>query len=526
MQYTKFALAAVGVFIYLSICLTGCTGTDGGTADDSKAPQVRTRSGIVSGIIKDDLRAYLGLPFAASPVGDLRWRLPEQEASWNGVYQAHTLKPACPQDLGASNIYGLTEYSEDCLYLNIWRPDEDDQGPLPVMFWIHGGGFIGGAASQPLCDGAALARKGVMVVSANYRLGPLGFMVHPDLYSGQGQAGNYGLYDQVAALEWVRDNISAFGGDPDNVTIFGESAGGCSVTLLQTAPIAQGLFHKAISQSGTASSTKYVLNLTGSWQEAALIGQGLQTLLGAASIDEMRRIPAEDMIDAVTSVEMFFGPVMDGVFLDDDPRNKAFESFQAPMMIGSVADEGTLFILEYGIETVADYRQTLGTYFGLNADTVWNVFPASTDAEAVYQACVVHGLAGIQEPVRHTARGAVNSVPIYRYLFKHIPPTLDGYYLGCFHGSELAYIFGNLDPTEGYLPEDRELSEQLMDLWSSYAKTGTPTAPGIAWPAFEPSSEQILNINGPGDFSITNGVFEDECDFFEPLAPAVTPDYP
>lgn len=525
MKYPKKVFPALVLSALL--LLTGCGDGDGNTAFESTAPMVETRSGTVSGIIDNDSYAYLGLPFAKPPVGDLRWRLPETESPWAGVYQADSLSPACPQDLGQTNIYGLTSCDEDCLYLNVWTPKDTKGGSLPVMLWLHGGGYMGGSASEAHYNGANLAKRGIILVSANYRLGPLGFLVHPELCQQQGQAGNHGLYDQLAALEWVRENVSAFGGDPNNITVFGNSSGACSVTLFQTAPITRDLFQRAISQSGTASSTWYILNLTSSWREAEAYGLWLQEALGAADFDEMRRMAAEEIAKAAYTAKIYFGPVMDGVFLSRDPRQSALDAVHAPMMIGSNRDEGTLFIWEYGIETLIDYQWALTRSFGENADAVWELWPASTDEEAIWQAAEVQGLAGIQEPVRHTALGASLSAPVYRYYFTHVPPTETGDYLGCFHGAELAYVFGNLDQSEGYGPEDAELSSQIMDLWTSFAKTGVPHAGApMAWPEYSTGQESILSINGPGDFKLIDGLAEEACDFFESIAPAVTPDYP
>ncbi|MBK5968390.1 Fumonisin B1 esterase [Thiorhodovibrio litoralis] len=523
---TRSRIFLIAAFLFgLVSALPGCR--DEGWGNNPELKVVETRSGSVSGIFDGDVDAYLGIPYAAPPVGDLRWRLPERESAWEGLYQAESLAPACPQDLGVTNIYGLTSVSEDCLYLNVWIPQNAGADPLPVMFFMHGGQYIGGSASEASYNGAALARQGVVVVTANYRLGPLGFLVHPELYSEQGQAGNYGLYDQKAALEWVQENISAFGGDPGNVTIFGNSAGACSVTLFQTAAATRGLFHRAIAQSGTGSSNWYVLNLSGSWLEAEANGLALQADLGAADIEEMRRLDAEDIIQAAASIQLFFGPVMDGAFLDQDPRLAALETYHAPMMIGSSRDEGSLFVWEYGIETLADYQLALEQWFGQNADAVWSDWPATTDDEAQRQASAVLGLAGVQEPVRHTARAASLSVPVYRYFFTRVPPTISGKYLGSYHGAELAYVFGNLDTQEGYGPEDFELSAQMMDLWTSFAATGFPQAQSAPyWPEYSVAQESILEINGPSDFQLIDGLANEQCDFFEAIAPAVMRDFP
>ena len=504
--------------------LSACSDSDG----DETIPIVETRSGYISGIMDSGTFAYLGIPFAAPPVGEKRWRLPVREESWNGVRAADKFGEPCPQDLSPDNIYGLTSCDEDCLYLNVWAPKDTKGGSLPVMFWLHGGGYNAGSASQALCNGANLAKRGVILVSANYRLGPLGFMVGQNLYDTQGQAGNYALFDAVAALEWVRDNIARFGGDPDNVTIFGESAGGSIVTLLQTAPQAEGLFHKAIAMSGTASSNKYVLNLTSSWEEAAQNGLQFQHFLNATSIEEMRRLPYETIIEAATKSKIPFGPVMDGIILSTDPSDTPSESQYAPMVIGTVKDEGTLFIWEYGIETLADYQQALQIWFGNNASLVEAYYPATTDEEAMWQAVSVLGLAGMQEPIRHATRGDSLSVPVYRYYYTHVPPTEAGAYLGCFHGSELAYLFGNLDAAEGYGPSDTVFSNQIMALWSNFAKTGTPYATGLpVWSNFSIGQENAFHLNGPDDFELTEGLsFDEECDLFELIAPEVDPDYP
>lgn len=518
------------LWLILLLCSAVILGLSACDSSDNNAtvPIVETRSGYISGIRDNGTFAYLGIPFAAPPVGEKRWRLPVREEPWNGIRAADKFGEPCPQDLSPGNIYGLTSCNEDCLYLNVWAPNETKGGSLPVMFWLHGGGYNAGSASQALCNGANLAKMGVILVSVNYRLGPLGFMVSRNLYDAQGQAGNYGLFDAVAALEWVRDNIRQFGGDPDNVTIFGESAGGSIVTLLQTAPQAEGLFHKAIAMSGTVSSNKYVLHLTSSWEEAAQNGLQFQNLLTAASIEEMRRLPYETLIEAATKSKIPFGPVMDGIMLDKDPRDTPSEAQQAPMIIGTVKDEGTLFIWEYGIESLSAYELALQIWFGNNASLVETYYPATTDEEAMWQAVTVLGLAGMQEPTRHTARGASLSVPVYRYYYTHVPPTEAGLYLGCFHGSELAYVFGNLDAAEGYGPGDTVFSNQVMGLWTNFAKTGTPYATGLpAWSEFSVGQENAFHLNGPDDFELTEGLsFDDECDFFELIAPEVEPDYP
>ncbi len=508
-----------------------CIFVFGGCSDNGEnqtISAVMTRSGYVSGIMDNGTYSYLGIPFAAPPVGERRWRVPVQEDSWTGIRTADKLAEPCPQDVSPGNLYGLTSCSEDCLYLNVWTPAARKGENLPVMVWFHGGGYMGGSASQSLYNGVNLVKKGIVLVAANYRIGALGFMVSQALYDDQAQTGNYGLYDAIAALEWVHENIENFGGDPNNVTIFGESSGACSVTLLQQTPQAEGLFHKAISMSGTASSSKYVLNLTGSWQQAAQKGLALQNDLNARTPAEMRDVPFETIIEASAKLGGFFGPVMDGVIISQDPRQTPFTIQHAPMILGTVKDEGSLFVYEYNIRTISDYEQALQTWFGENAQTVQRYYPASTDEEAVVMAITVHGLAAMQEPIRHTARSASLSVPVWRYYYTRTPPTEAGQSLGCFHGSELAYVFGNLDPAQGYGADDAIFSNQIMELWTNYAKTGVPWATDLPeWSQFEAGEEKALHLNGSNDFELSTGLsFDDQCDLFEEIAPVVTPDYP
>lgn len=520
----KYNLASLLLGLLFIFAPGGCS-DDG---EDDTVPAVMTRSGYVSGIMDKGIYTYLGIPFATPPVGERRWRVPVQEDSWTGVRASDRLCEACPQDVSPGNLYGLTSCDEDCLYLNVWTPTVQKGEDLPVMVWFHGGGYNGGSASEFLYNGVNLAKKGVVLVTANYRLGALGFMVSQDLYDDQAQPGNYGLYDAIAALKWVREGIENFGGDPNNVTIFGESSGACSVTLLQQAQQAEGLFHKAIAMSGTASSNRYVLDLTGSWEEAAQNGLALQDYLGATSMAEMRDIPFETIIEASAQLGTVFGPVMDGVILSNDPRQTPFKIQQAPMIVGTVQDEGSLSVYEYNINTVSDYEQALQVWFGENAETVQRYYPASTDEEAMAMSATVFDLAAMQEPTRHTARGASLSVPVWRYYYTHTPPTEGGQYLGCFHGSELAYVFGNLDPAEGYGASDTLFSNQIMALWTNYARTGIPSATDLPkWSPFEVGEENVLHLNGPNDFELSTGLgFDEQCNLFEAIAPMVTPDYP
>ena len=356
------------------------------------AAQVRTAAGLVEGATDQTtgVRSFLGVPFAAPPVGDLRWRPPQPPAAWEGVRKATSFGPRCMQAPIFGDMIFRDEVSEDCLYLNVWTPARSADDRLPVMVWIYGGGFQAGSASEPRQDGSHMAQKGVVVVSFNYRLGIFGFFAHPELTaeSPHKASGNYGLLDQVAALEWVRKNIAAFGGDPGNVTIFGESAGSFSVSALMASPLAKGLFEKAIGESGAfftaGSQTLAPKDLAAS--EAA--GEKFAQSAGAASLAELRAKPADAVLQAAIKGQ-WFSPNVDGYMLPTD----AYAIFSAgrqndvPLLAGWNADEvrGSVTLAKEKT-TAASFSAKVKQRFGEDASAILEAYPASTDAQALESA--------------------------------------------------------------------------------------------------------------------------------------------
>jgi para-nitrobenzyl esterase len=392
------------------------------------------------------------------------------------------------------------DMSEDCLVLNVWTPASSDTARLPVMFWIHGGGYVAGSSSEPRQDGSVLATRGVVVVSLNYRLGVFGFMAHPELTKESGASGNYGLMDMVAALQWVRANIAAFGGDPGNVTIFGESAGSFSVSALMAMPDAKGLFHKAIGESGAhLDDRKGPLPLK-PLPEAEKMGLTLSANAGAASLAALRALPAVDVLAAV-KLGLWFSPIVDGRALPRSVEEIFADGQQAqvPLLAGwnrHEADAGVT--LNPKKPTAKSFAEQLTQQFGTRADLVLKVLPASTDAEAVTSAATLAsdlfiGYGTWRWLEAHLATGRA---PVYRYSFDHpmpVPPgtkqhgvEVTGTDLGARHAGEIEYVFGALHPPVPWTPEDRALSDAVMTYWSNFAKTGDPSGGDLpAWPRYD-----------------------------------------
>ncbi|MBE3072700.1 MAG: carboxylesterase family protein, partial [Acidobacteria bacterium] len=357
--------------------------------------QVKTTAGLVQGTTVADgtIRVFSGVPYAAPPVGALRWQAPQPVAPWPGARDATKAGPGCMQGRVFSDIV-LPELSEDCLTLNIHTPARAAGDRLPVMVWIHGGGFQAGAGAEPRHDGLAFARKGIVVVTINYRLGVFGFFVHPELTreSGRHASGNYGMLDQVAALRWVRENIAAFGGNPRNVTIFGESAGSFAVSALMASPLAQGLFHKAIGESGaffTAGSGTLALALLADGEQQ---GVEFAASMGADSLAALRAQPAQAVLDAATKSRVRCAPNLDGYFLTEDvwAVYAAGKQSQVPLLAGWNADEIRAAVtLRPQKPTVQSFTEETRKRFGGQGDAILNAYPAGSDAEAIESAAAL-----------------------------------------------------------------------------------------------------------------------------------------
>lgn len=486
---------------------------------------VATDGGPISGARQDGVRAYLGIPYAAPPVGELRWRPPQAAAPWRAVRKCADFGPACPQPRQSAE----GRYSEDCLYLNVWTPAQGAADGLPVMVWIHGGGFNFGSASQAEYHGGNLARKGVVVVTVNYRLGPLGFLAHPALAaeSAHRVSGNYGLLDQIAALQWVRKNIAAFGGDPERVTLFGQSAGSRSVSLLMISPLAKGLFHRAIAQSGGPIIGSEHLNPTfnGNAAEVSRMGEELGARLGCASAADplacLRAKSAQEVIAAAAcdtslfSDNIFFAPVFDGWVLPDNPLTAYAEGRQhaVPMIVGSTLNEGTIYLAQEKDLTLERYDAFLRARFGDKAGQARTVFPALGDGDVPRAMDRFITVAANAEPARFVAGAmARQGVGSYLYHFTRRPQTALARRLAVHHGVDLAYVFGNLDEANAYDGTDRALAESVMAYWVNFARTGDPNGAGLpAWPAYAGATDLHLEL---GD-AVTTGrnLYKPECDF-------------
>src|SRR5580692_8951999 len=466
------------------------------------APQVKTTSGMVEGKDEGAVHAFLGIPYAAPPVGDLRWKPPAAVAKWTGVRKATDFGPHCMQ----GNVYGDMKFrdsggSEDCLSLNVWVPAEQSRAKLPVMVWIYGGGFVAGTSSEARQDGTHLAQQGVVVVSMNYRLGIFGFFVHPELAkeSGRNSAGNYGLLDQLAALEWVHDNIAAFGGDPGNVTIFGESAGSFSVSAQMASPLAKGLFQRAIGESGAAfsrSGLDFAPLSVREEKDAKLVSQ----TFGVSTLAELRAIPAEKLLEAFAppkSRGFDFGPDVDGYFLPE-PVPAIFAAGKqndVPLLAGWNHDEGSFEVAFAAQKPTADNMKAMAQKdFGDKADEFLKLYPIDTDQHVQRSAQDYAGdkfiAASTWEWIESQSK--TGKQPIYRYRFDMTPFAKDpnAPRLGAYHSAEIEYVFGQLDSKTDvtWSDSDRQVSEIMRKYWSNFAKNGNPNGAGLpSWPMYTPT---------------------------------------
>lgn len=459
---------------------------------------VTTEQGKVHGKLVSEgrMRAFLGLPFAAPPIGDLRWKTPRPPAHWSGVRDATTYAARCAQwPIWADYIFQDAGPSEDCLYLDVYTPATASPAhPLPVMVWIHGGAYVAGGSSEPRYSNSPLVDHGVLVVDINYRMGVFGFLASEDLRKeGGGSAGNYGLWDAVAALRWVRGNIARFGGDPNNVTIFGESAGSFAVSTLMASPQAQGLFQKVIGESGAPFGGVLSVDPVAT---RAPRDQAWVESLGVKNLAELRALTTSQIIDAARKKGAIgFSPVIDGQLLTEAVPKTYAEGKQAhvPLLAGWNRDErsGTL---SKGM-TVEKWKAFASEHYGAHADEFLAAFPGKTDAEAVASADVYTTEMFIAFGTWQWIEAQVKTgdAPVYRYHFELPAPPSEMHPEGkyAWHSDELEYVFGTLDVRRGsvWRPEDRKLSEQMMGYWTNFAKTGDPNGPGLPeWPRYDKTS--------------------------------------
>lgn len=485
MRQINFLLFAISI-----LCLSACTKLQPG--------QVMVDGGIIQGSVSQDLNIYKGIPFASAPVGDLRWKAPQPVEKWEGVKQTIDYAPAPMQ--GGNPASGK---SEDCLYLNVWTPAKSSKEKLPVLVWIYGGGFSFGSTSDPVHNGEHLARKGVVLVSVAYRVGQLGFLAHPELSAEnpKGVSGNYGLLDMIAGLEWIQNNISAFGGDPSKVTIFGESAGGIAVSMLCASPLTKGLFHGAISQSGGSFGPTRPTTFPGenmkTLQQAEQGGVGYAQKIGASSIAELRKLDADKL-----PMGMGMGgawPIVDGYVIPGDQ----FELYEAgnyndvPVMIGYNSDEGLSFPSGRAPE---DYITGVKQRFGPFAEDLLEAYPVGEDRISRSARNLMRDAAfGWQtwSWARLQAKTGKSKVFLY-YFDQHAqhPEDSPQFDHGTPHGVDVPFVFMNLDTANSNTTKsDLEISEIMGTYWTNFAKYGDPNGTNLLeWTPFSDENPKTLNL--------------------------------
>ena len=472
-------------------------------------PVVTVETGKLQGVAAtgaSPVQIFRGVPYAKPPVGDLRWREPRAADHWEGVRAADQFGPRCMQrHMWDDMFFRSPSASEDCLYLNVWTPAnlaKASSAKLPVLVYIYGGGFVAGTSDEPRYDGAAMAARGIVVVTVNYRLGIFGFFAHPQLTgeSSHNASGNYGLLDQAAALAWVRRNIAAFGGDPKHITIGGESAGSMSVSGMMVSPLTRNLIAGAIGESGSALQPLHLLTLAEAEKKGLDFAESIQT----PTLAQLRAIPAEKLL----SVQDFGGaswrPDIDGYYLTETPEQTyaAGKAAKAPSLIGSNSQEGgASAILGDGPATVEAYKAGLQKRYGAHADRLFQLFPAASDADvlpaATYLASDDFIAAGTWNWFDHQRR---TGWPTYYYYYTHVRPQPTGYKAtgpaayGALHSSEIEYALGNLDanPVYAWTDADRKVSATMSAYWANFIKTGNPNGGDLPlWPQASGDASQI-----------------------------------
>ncbi|MDY6924246.1 MAG: carboxylesterase family protein [Pseudomonadota bacterium] len=496
---SRSRVSFIGSFIVLALA-TALTGAAGAAVGQ----EVVTASGRLLGSSDAGTTRYLGVPYALPPVGDLRWRDPRSAKPWTGVRSATRFAPACPQIGVAMPGEPPSPTDEDCLYLNIWTPDPagQDGQSWPVIVWVPGGGLTNGSTSIPLYDGAALARRGVIVVTVAYRLGVLGFLAHPELTaeSGMSGSGNYGLTDQIAALEWVRDNIAAFGGDPERVTVAGQSAGATSVSILLASPRARGLFQRAIGQSGglfepLALAPRYLL------KNAEADGLAYGAALGAPTLAQLRSLPVERFVDGRGDVVVH--PVIEPRVLPEPPHDvfAAGRHNDVPLLVGFNAEEARS-LTDLSEVSAQNFQEHLTARWGALPPALLGPYPFATDAEAREARANFERDLRFGWDIRAWARlaAAHGQAPVHAYYFSRRPPYPEGSVQeawGAGHFAELWYMFDHLDQQPWPWTEaDRKLADAMSDYWVAFARDGDPNGHGRPiWPAFEAAEERVLLLD-------------------------------
>ena len=524
----SFPLRSVAIVGLAAIVIAGC----GGGA-------IQVDGGMIVGATSADepgVVSFKGIPFAAPPVGDLRWMAPQAVIPWDGVRSGADFGSACLQLPYAEDSFWARlgnipadEMSEDCLFLNVWTPADPAAEKLPVMVWIHGGALTRGSGSRSWWDGASLARRGVVVVTINYRLAAFGFLAHPALSaeSEHGSSGNYGFLDQIAALEWVQRNIVRFGGDPDRVTVFGESSGSTSVSVLMATPLAEGLFHRAIGQSGGAFRPMSRLDKEAEGQPShEAVGEAFAAeLVGEdrATVEAMRGVSAEEILGAYSRLGgRAYGiarGVVDGWVFSDEVHTVFSRGLQhdVPVIVGSNADEGPPLFERWVPEDSATYADYVESTYGELADEFLELYP-NGDQETIWNSYMKsRGQARTAWTMNTWARRMEQvSSKAWLYNFTHVPPIPDADRYGAYHAGEIVYVFDNLD-SGGFIEvrePDREVAALMSEYWINFARSGDPNGEGLPdWPPFTVDDEVFMEMAATP--VLGKHLLADEIAFFE-----------
>lgn len=476
---------------FVALSISACTKPEPG--------QVKVEGGVIQGLVTEDLTIYKGIPFAAPPVGDLRWKAPQTVEKWEGVKQTIEYAPAPMQ--GGNPPSGK---SEDCLYLNVWTPAKSANEKIPVLVWIYGGGFSFGSTSDPVHNGEHLARKGVVLVSIAYRVNQLGFLAHPELSAENPNnvSGNYGLLDMIAGLEWIQNNISAFGGDPDKVTIFGESAGGIAVSMLCASPLAKGLFHGAISQSGGSFGptrpTTYPGENMKTLKQAEAEGEDYMQKAGVTTLAELRKIDADSLPSGWGMGSAW--PIVDGYVIPDD-QYKLYEAGKyndVPVLIGYNSDEGLSFTrTQDPQEYIAGVQQRYGRF----ADDLLKAYPVGENSVPKTARDLARDAAfGWQTWSWARLQSRTGKSGVYLYYFDQHPDFSNNSARadhGSPHGVDVAYVFQHLDASRPeYSESDGVISDAMATYWTNFAKYGHPNGEGVPeWPKFSDANPVVMHFN-------------------------------
>jgi para-nitrobenzyl esterase len=514
---TRELALTMAIVLPAMICLALAAEAIAGVMVPVPGDPVTIDSGKVAGtVLSDGVRAYLGVPFAAPPVRELRWHAPMPVKPWTGTYTADTTRAECVQALRSSGInhyFGEEDSAEDCLYLNLWAPGNAKKGAkLPVLVWIYGGAFNIGSASSPVYAGQHLAAKGVIYVAINYRLGIFGFLAHPQMTqeSGHNASGNWGYLDQVAGLQWVKRNIAAFGGDPANVTLVGQSAGSASINNLQASPLAKGLFAHVIGMSGATVSGGMGGSTTLSVAEQQ--GVKLQEALKAKSLAEMRSFSSDKITAAEQRAGVRAGPGIDGYYLPEIVDNifAAGKQNDVAVLTGSTANDIGNTPEIRRATTLAEYESIARQSFGARADEFLRLFPATTDAEARHQAEEAGRNSGMALSARNWAKAQVRTgkQPAFLFLVSRVQPFTSGVVFsdfnpataGAYHMGDVPYWLGTYETfnmfrtTRDWTAYDRDLSNKMQDVVIAFAKTGNPSTDVVKFTAYNPENEMRVEF--------------------------------